>query len=184
MPMDGCSISDGPSAQRESFSGEGCRGQAARFALLALCGGLRGTAAGAGARGARARRRAPAGAGRHGRIPPQTGGVHLRAPQIRGRGRRLLELRCRQAPAAPRQASQQPRDCARRLRAHAAAGLFRAAEADRSLGADRRAAAEKIRARGGGLSTPRRRNSTLFPTGLGARSSTSARMSKSPPRPG
>ena len=90
-------------------------------------------------------------AGRHGRIPSQVRGVHPRASEIRGRGRRLLGFRRGQAPAATCQTPQQSGHCARRLRVDPAAGLFGTAETGRSLGPSRRGATKEVRAGRGRL---------------------------------
>ena len=179
MPMDGCSISE------EILSGREVPGEMRHRLMHWRCAWVLAALLLAPAQGVRAEGwAAPDGAvhsdaGRHRRIPTQTGGVHRRTRQIRGRGRRLLELHCRQAPAAPRQASQQSRDGAQRLRAHPAAGLFRTAEADRSLRADRRGAAPKIRARGGRLSGCRGQGIQLRSAAASKRDRIQARLRQS-----
>ena len=108
---------------------------------------------------------------------------YLAARQRRGRGRRLLERRGRQAATARRQAPQRSGRPACGLRADPAAALCGAVAPDRSFGAERGAAA-KIRA--GRRRLPARGGAGIQvrAAAAAARSSTSAPTPRSRPRPG
>ena len=111
------------------------------------------------------------------RISPQAERVSGSARRVRGGGGRLLDLDLREAAGPQRQAARAPDDHARRLRADAAAGLYRPDAAGRS-GAGGREAAARAQADPGRRRFPqgRRRAFPVRSAAAGGRSRVQARL--------